>query len=461
MTITGDATITPVISPDTSLNTEGSIIGLIDSATEYICVEQLSCGLDWVHGKYVEYNWTDKDNYYLHWEDNETYYNLYLKALIDAARRGVDVKVILDSAFVDARDLDDNDNVVEYLNEVARLEGLNIEAKLYYSYNLQGKSRYVIIHNKGVIVDGEKVLVSSINWVLGSVGRNREMGLIIENRDVAGYYQQVFDFDWGIDIAETFSAEALYTTLQYVENGTDTGFAIRIKNLGDSSGEIGLSQVWLTDIVTTEAPSGISASLEVETLTLAPGETRDIVLEFYAPEKVNTTLNQSFGVRVHYDGYYADLVFVTVVVKNLTGIGSNGTGEDDETDKEKKTSYTLPVILGIIILILLIVVFAMVRDKIKAAREPEPEGEREESPGEDEDEEKPEDKEEEPETTLDEDLLSQLESQEDDEDQDDEDDEDDEDEFDEELIDDLGDEIDEELLGELDLEDFEDPDEDM
>jgi phosphatidylserine/phosphatidylglycerophosphate/cardiolipin synthase-like enzyme len=52
------------------------------------------------------------------------------------------------------------------------------------------------IHNKGIVVDSETVLVSSANWSSDGILRNRDAGLIIRNAEVAGYYQQVFLGDW-------------------------------------------------------------------------------------------------------------------------------------------------------------------------------------------------------------------------------------------------------------------------
>ena len=51
-----------------------------------------------------------------------------------------------------------------------------------------------------MIVDNRSVLVSSINWNENSVTRNREVGIIVENPDVARYYAQVFFYDWNLDI---------------------------------------------------------------------------------------------------------------------------------------------------------------------------------------------------------------------------------------------------------------------
>jgi len=52
------------------------------------------------------------------------------------------------------------------------------------------------IHNKGIVVDGEVVLVSSANWSSDGVLRNRDAGLIIHDRDIAAYYEGVFRDDW-------------------------------------------------------------------------------------------------------------------------------------------------------------------------------------------------------------------------------------------------------------------------
>jgi len=52
------------------------------------------------------------------------------------------------------------------------------------------------VHNKGIVVDGKVVLVSSANWSGDGVLRNRDAGLIIHDAEVASYYQDVFVDDW-------------------------------------------------------------------------------------------------------------------------------------------------------------------------------------------------------------------------------------------------------------------------
>ncbi len=52
------------------------------------------------------------------------------------------------------------------------------------------------IHNKGIIADGSRVLVSSQNWSGDGFLRNRDAGLIIGNAEVARYYEEIFLDDW-------------------------------------------------------------------------------------------------------------------------------------------------------------------------------------------------------------------------------------------------------------------------
>ena len=52
------------------------------------------------------------------------------------------------------------------------------------------------VHNKGIVFDGSRVLISSANWSGDGVLRNRDAGLLVFNREVAQYYQTAFRQDW-------------------------------------------------------------------------------------------------------------------------------------------------------------------------------------------------------------------------------------------------------------------------
>lgn len=52
------------------------------------------------------------------------------------------------------------------------------------------------VHNKGMLVDGVRTVVSSQNWSGAGVLRNRDAGVIIESAQVNAYFQARFDYDW-------------------------------------------------------------------------------------------------------------------------------------------------------------------------------------------------------------------------------------------------------------------------
>jgi len=159
------ARVTPVVSPDTS----ALILELIEGAEESIAIEQA----------YIT-------------NETASEFNPYLAAAIDASRRGVAVRVLLDSAWFNTEGAADNDEMVAVINRLAAAEGLPLEARLA---DLEANN-LAKIHNKGVIVDGRAVLVSSINWNANSPAFNREAGVIIEHPEIAAYYTGIFEDDW-------------------------------------------------------------------------------------------------------------------------------------------------------------------------------------------------------------------------------------------------------------------------
>jgi hypothetical protein len=62
-------------------------------------------------------------------------------------------------------------------------------------------------HTKGIVVDGERVLVGSHNWSSNGTTRNRDASLIFFDKQIAGYYEQVFLHDWDSLAAARVSTE--------------------------------------------------------------------------------------------------------------------------------------------------------------------------------------------------------------------------------------------------------------
>ena len=159
------ATVIPVIAPDTSYQ----ITGMLDSARTSIEIEQA----------YIT-------------NESRLSLNPYLSSAINASRRGVQVRILLDSYWYNIEGPGDNDEMAALINRIASAEHLPLEAKcIDLSVSPVDK-----IHNKGVIVDDERVLVSSINWNSNSPTFNREAGVIIDHPGVARYFRAVFDDDW-------------------------------------------------------------------------------------------------------------------------------------------------------------------------------------------------------------------------------------------------------------------------
>jgi phosphatidylserine/phosphatidylglycerophosphate/cardiolipin synthase-like enzyme len=176
-TFSGTHTVTPVVIPEDGLLETKGIIGLMKSATKTLYVEQL----------YIHKYWGPTASC-----SETTCPDLYLSEVLAAARRGVKVRVVLDSAFLDTTDPKDNTYTRDYINQIAAAEGLDMEARLI---NLT-VAKVEKVHNKGIIVDGQKTLVSSINWSENSPTDNREMGVIIDDAGIADFYTDIFYYDW-------------------------------------------------------------------------------------------------------------------------------------------------------------------------------------------------------------------------------------------------------------------------
>jgi len=167
-----------VLSPDTSLDENNALIGMIRRAKKSLYLQQNS----------VKRRWGGRAS------TAEETPNLVLEAVIEAARRGVKVRVLLDGTWynVTGDDARDNDDTVAVLNGLAREEGLDVAAKII---NLES-THLEKIHAKGLIVDDREVFVGSINWTENSFKGNREVGVIVGHERVAGYYADLFLRDW-------------------------------------------------------------------------------------------------------------------------------------------------------------------------------------------------------------------------------------------------------------------------
>ncbi|RLM59881.1 phosphatidylserine synthase [Halobellus sp. Atlit-31R] len=111
----------------------------------------------------------------------------YFAALVDAAERGVEVRILLSNAWYDA----ESNRAVVDRTERLRERGHPIEARIARPTGRFGK-----VHAKGAVIDGETVVVGSLNWNEHAATENREVALALDGDEAAAYYGSTFDADW-------------------------------------------------------------------------------------------------------------------------------------------------------------------------------------------------------------------------------------------------------------------------
>ena len=152
------SSISVLVAPD---NAEDALLELLADADESIRVQQVAVG-----GRRQS----------------------LLRATLRAARRGVEVRVLLSSAWYVQ---EDNRALVEWLNRRAEAENLPLEARM-----ANPRGRYGKIHAKGVVVDGDAAVIGSLNWNNHSARANREVAVVLRGREAGGFYADAFDADW-------------------------------------------------------------------------------------------------------------------------------------------------------------------------------------------------------------------------------------------------------------------------
>ncbi len=118
--------------------------------------------------------------------------NPLLQQLLEASNRGVHVRLLLDGTRYNVEGEDDNDEAAIRLNRLAEASGFPLEVRLFS----QSDAGLAKLHNKGLIVDGEEVLVSSMNWNYHGAYENRETGLHMSSGPLGVYFLRSFEEDW-------------------------------------------------------------------------------------------------------------------------------------------------------------------------------------------------------------------------------------------------------------------------
>jgi phospholipase D-like protein len=159
--ITGTIKVKPLLTPD---DYRKPILDLIKSAKQRFYMQT----------QYIHTVLPAQD------KGNPTHMEL-VTALVDLINGGVDVRLIT-SEFQDHM-------------WIERLQDAGVDAVEHLRIQPH-------VHNKGMVIDAQTVVISSQNWSPMGTGENRDAGLIIYNAEAAQYFEQIFLHDW-INMAAT------------------------------------------------------------------------------------------------------------------------------------------------------------------------------------------------------------------------------------------------------------------
>lgn len=110
-----------------------------------------------------------------------------LRALAER-KAEVQIRILVSPAYRQVGELDNWELSMKSLDAFQLKECLRAMNLNYFTH----------LHNKGLIIDRQQVIVSSTNWSENSIANAREAGVLIESPAIAQYYGEVFDYDWSI-----------------------------------------------------------------------------------------------------------------------------------------------------------------------------------------------------------------------------------------------------------------------
>jgi len=126
-------------------------------------------------------------------ETNGKVFERLLRALLEKQKdENIDTRIVIRTAYAGDRDL------------LTALKDYGFDTRperVHLQHNL---------HAKGIVVDGESVLLGSHNWTTSGTAFNRDASLIFYDPEIAKYFEGLFEYDWnrtkGVRINEGISA---------------------------------------------------------------------------------------------------------------------------------------------------------------------------------------------------------------------------------------------------------------
>jgi phosphatidylserine/phosphatidylglycerophosphate/cardiolipin synthase-like enzyme len=123
--------------------------------------------------------------------DGSPRFSPLLEALEAAMSRGSRVEMLMDSTWFN---LEMNSKVAAHMASDATNGSWEGEFRL-----LDASGPVTVLHNKGAVIDGRRVLITSDNWGYSSFARNRELAAVLESNELATYFSKAFALDWTPD----------------------------------------------------------------------------------------------------------------------------------------------------------------------------------------------------------------------------------------------------------------------
>lgn len=172
----GTAKVTRLAFPENALNRKEGFLGILRGAQRELLIS----------GLYIDLGWGDSTG----GANPASRPNPYVTELVAAARRGVSVRVLLDARTAAAQSERGSGSVVDYLNNLAAWEGLDLEARVI---NLPEDGRYLAT---GLVVD-DAVIIGSMNGSENSFRRARELALMFADLpSFTAEFRERFQQDW-------------------------------------------------------------------------------------------------------------------------------------------------------------------------------------------------------------------------------------------------------------------------
>jgi phosphatidylserine/phosphatidylglycerophosphate/cardiolipin synthase-like enzyme len=197
--------------------------------------------------------------FYFHYPASTS--NALICDLIDAAGRGVKVRVVMELADWNFENTEENRDVAQVL------AGSGVE--VYYD------DPEVTSHTKLLIVDGAYTVVGSNNWNHYALDANNEANVILNSRRVAGVFTRYFEQILDKSTTDYTPAIEPIPAAKFMES---RGRYVLIRDLGDSASYSADSQtahVYIGDLRVTVRDSPLGEILAVDSTFFAkvPGET--------------------------------------------------------------------------------------------------------------------------------------------------------------------------------------------